>query len=80
MENKLVSATDALRSMEANPSKYGRYFKSTVNGGGGSETVDGVKRTADGNLDFANMDFQKFKELATKNPQALAEAADKIEF
>jgi hypothetical protein len=80
METKDVSVKAALQSMEAEPTKFGRYFKSTVNGGAGGETVDGIKRTADGNLDFANMDFQKFRELQAKNPHLLAEAANKLEF
>jgi hypothetical protein len=79
-EQKLVPIKQALQSMEAEPTKYGRYFRSTVNGGAGGETVDGVRRTADGNLDFANMDFQKFQELAKKNPALLSEAADKLTF
>jgi len=66
--------------MESQPTKYGRYFRSTVNGGAGGETVDGVKRTPDGGVDFANMDFQKFQELAKKNPGLLNEAAGKLEF
>jgi len=80
MESKLVPVKQALQSMEANPTKYGRYFRSTVSGGSGGETVDGVKRTADGNLDFANMDFNKFRELKTKNPQLLSDAANKLSF
>lgn len=80
MEQKLVPVKVALQSMEAEPTKYGRYFRSTVNGGAGGETVDGIRRTADGNLDFANMDFQKFQELKAKNPGLLNEAAEKLEF
>lgn len=80
VENKLVPVKQALQSMESEPTKYGRYFRSTVNGGAGGETVDGVRRTADGNLDFANMDFAKFQELAKKNPALLKEAAEKITF
>lgn len=80
METKLVPVKAALQAMEAEPTKYGRYFRSTVNGGAGGETVDGIRRTADGNLDFANMDFAKFQELAKKNPALLREAAEKITF
>jgi len=80
MTDKQVPVKVALQSMEAEPTKYGRYFKSTVNGGAGGETVDGIGRTADGNLDFANMPFEKFQELKSKNPNALSEAANKIEF
>lgn len=77
-EEKIVTVKQALKDMEANPSKYGRYFRSTVNGGAGGETVDGVQRHPDGGLDFGRIDFNKFKELAKKNPQALREAADKL--
>lgn len=77
-EEKIVPVKQALKDMEANPSKYGRYFRSTVNGGAGGETVDGVQRHPDGGLDFGRIDFNKFKELAKKNPQALREAADKL--
>lgn len=80
VENKLVPVKQALQAMESEPTKYGRYFRSTVNGGAGGETVDGIRRTADGNLDFANMDFAKFQALAKKNPALLREAADKITF
>jgi hypothetical protein len=79
-EAKMVPVKQALESMEADPSKYGRYFRSTVNGGAGGETVDGIGRTPDGNLDFANMDFAKFQELSQKNPGALLDAANKLEF
>lgn len=79
-EEKVVPIKQALKDMEANPSKYGRYFRSTVNGGAGGETVDGVQRSPDGGLDFGRMDFQKFKELANKNPQLMKEAAEKLTF
>lgn len=79
-EKRFVPVKDVLKSMESNPTKYGRYFKSTVNGGDGGETVDGVKRTDDGSIDFANMDFNKFKELKQKNPQLLNDAAAKLVF
>lgn len=80
VEDKLVPVKQALQSMESEPTKYGRYFRSTVNGGAGGETIDGVRRTADGGVDFANMDFAKFQELAKKNPALLREAASKLEF
>jgi len=80
VEKKLVPVKDALKAMEANPTKYGRAFKSTVNGGAGGETIDGIGRTPDGGIDFANMDFQKFQELATKNPALLNDMANKLEF
>ena len=79
-EDAIVPVKQALKDMEANPSKYGRYFRSTVNGGAGGETVDGVQRTADGGLDFAKMDFAKFKELKSKNPRLMSEAAEKLSF
>lgn len=79
-EDRIIPVKAALKDMEANPTKYGRYFRSTVNGGSGGETVDGVQRTSDGGLDFANMDFNKFKELATKNPALLEQAAEKLVF
>jgi hypothetical protein len=79
-EEKVVPIKQALKDMEANPSKYGRYFRSTVNGGAGGETVDGVQRTPDGGLDFAKMDFNKFKELSKKNPRLLREQAEKLTF
>lgn len=80
VESKSVPIKEALQAMEAQPTKYGRYFRSTVNGGAGGETVDGIGRTSDGNVDFANMDFQKFKELAKKNPGLLADSAEKMTF
>lgn len=80
VEDKLVPVKQALQSMESEPTKYGRYFRSTVNGGAGGETVDGVARTPDGGLDFTKMDFQKFQEIAKKNPQLLKDAAEKIAF
>jgi hypothetical protein len=79
-EEKLVPVKQALKDMEANPTKYGREFRSTVNGGAGGDTVDGVQRTPDGGLDFGRMDFNKFKELATKNPRLLRDAAEKLAF
>lgn len=78
MVNKNISVKEALQAMEAAPTKYGRYFRSTVNGGGGGETVDGLGRTADGNIDFANMDFAKYRELKKKNPGLLNQAANKL--
>ena len=80
LEMKAVPVSEALRSMEAEPTKYGRYFRSTVNGGSGGETIDGIRRTPDGGLDFANMDFNKFQELRSKNPDLLNEAASKLTF
>ena len=85
VEQKVVPVSEALKSMEAEPSKYGRYFKSTVNGGTGTEpSLDGVKRTADGGIDFSAQTgengFQQFMELRSKNPSALTEAANKLSF
>jgi len=78
MVNKNISVKEALQAMEATPTKYGRSFRSTVNGGGGGETVDGLGRTADGNIDFANMDFAKYRELKKKNPGLLNQASNKL--
>lgn len=80
VEDALVPVKTVLQAMEAEPSKYGRYFRSTVNGGAGGETVDGLKRTADGGIDFASMDFNTFQELSKKNPGLLKEAAEKLTF
>lgn len=79
-EDLIIPVKQALKDMESNPSKYGRYFRSTVNGGAGGETMDGVQRTPDGGMDFTKMDFNKFKELAKKNPRLLQEQANKLTF
>lgn len=79
-ETQLIPVKQALQAMEAEPTKYGRYFRSTVNGGAGGETIDGINRTPDGGIDFANMDFHKFQELSKKNPALLQEAANKLTF
>lgn len=77
-----VSVKQVLKDMEANPSKYGRYFRSTVNSGDGGEVLDGVKRTSDGNIDFASMSgedgFRKFKELKQKNPGLFNQAVNRL--
>ena len=80
VSQKMVQVKEALQAMESNPTKYGRYFRSTVNGGAGGETVDGVRRTSDGGIDFGNLSFEKFAELNRKNPAALASAAEKLAF
>lgn len=66
-----LSVSDAVAAMEAEVSKYGPLFKATLNGGAGGNTVDGVKRTIEGVIDFENLTYEKFVELQTKNPAAI---------
>jgi len=74
-----LSTKEAMDVMEANPSEFGKLFKSTVNSGAGDETqVDGVFRTATGDIDFANMDFEKFNELMDKSPSTVAHAINGV--
>lgn len=80
VEDAVVSVQQALKAMEANPSKYGRYFRSTVNSGDGGEVLDGVKRTSDGGIDFSTMSPAKQRELMKTNPGLLKEAAEKLTF
>lgn len=67
-----MNAEQAVAAMEANVSDFGTLFKSTVSGGAGGEIVDGLNRRQDGHIDFGNMSMDKFMELKTKNPAALA--------
>jgi hypothetical protein len=71
VEVKPLSAAEAIGQMEMNVRDYGTLFRSTVNAGTGVE-VDGVKRTQNGQIDIANMDYEKFIEMETKNPGAIA--------
>jgi hypothetical protein len=72
-EVKPLTAKQAVEAMEANVSDFGTLFKSTVSGGAGDEVVNGVTRTPTGNIDFSNMSMDKYIELQSKNPGALAQ-------
>jgi hypothetical protein len=80
-EGKLVStpmtAKQAVEAMEANVTDFGTLFKSTVTGGAGGEIVDGITQTSSGIIDFGNLSMEKYMELQSKNPGALAESLAK---
>jgi len=67
---QVVSAEQAVKSLEANVSDWGFAFKSTVNSGTGGDVVDGIQRTGEGGIDWDAMTKNpaKFFELMEKNP------------
>lgn len=68
---KELPVKEAVALLEADVTNYGPLFKSTVNAGTGGP-VDGVRRTPEGQVDFATLDFAKFMELSKKAPDVLA--------
>lgn len=72
VSSQKLTAEKAVQLMESNVTEFGTLFKATVNGGGGGEIVDGVKRTPTGQIDVETLDMEKFIELESKNPGAVA--------
>jgi hypothetical protein len=72
-----VPVKEAVELMEAHPTKYRGLFKATQNGGTGGEQIDGVRRTSEGEVDLANMSFEKYLEVQRKNPGLIATALEK---
>lgn len=73
-QEKKVTVAEAIEAMEADVSRYGRLFKSTVNSGAGGGVVDGVKRNPDGRIDFSKMTMEQYLELQSKNPGLIEQA------
>lgn len=71
---KEMTVTEAVAVMESDVSKYAPLFKSTFNSGSGGQAIDGVRRAADGTLDFSNMTYEKYLEISNKNPQLLEQS------
>ena len=81
-EMKALTPEQAVAQLEQDVTNYGTLFVSTVNGGAGGEVIDGVKRNPEGAIDLGSLattdaGFEKFMEIAAKNPEALLRTIDR---